>query len=238
MKRIWRGHFEGAPGRFNPSLGKHQSVCMENCSVSNNIPLLGPSEMGTSGCDWEMETDRAQTDKSRSWCSKWTPNKAGKLCPEAPGPGCLCGKSHLLTDSPIISVFCGLSFCWGFWEPGISLRLWVSLCFPSSSSPSLSAQPLLHGELQIISPCFVSSQIFQEFNYLDLTSPVKPDEIQSWQVLGVANREINPKKQPVPVCLLQTLLGMKLLPPSGYAKNPPESPHEDGFCPKRPGAQL
>lgn len=129
------------------------------------------------------------------------------------------------------------SFCWGVWEPGISMWLWVSLCFPTSSSPSPYVQPLLHGEPQIILPCFVPSQIFQEFNYLQPTFPVRPDEIQRWQVLGMANSEINPNKQTVPVCLLQTLLGIKLLPPSGNAKNPPEFPHEDGFCPKRPEVQ-
>lgn len=135
MKRIWRGRFGGVHGRFSPSLGKHQSiVCMENCSVSNNLPLVSPSEMGTPGCDWEMETDRAQTDKTRSWCSKWIANKAGKLCPEAPGPRCLCGKSHLLTDSPTGSVFCGV-----FPSPGIfgSLEHPCGRRCPSTFQPPL-----------------------------------------------------------------------------------------------------
>lgn len=133
MKRIWRGHFGGAHGRFNPSLRKHQSVCMGNCSVSNNIPLLGPSEMGTSGCDWEMETDRAQIDKTRSWCSKWIPNKAGKLCPEAPGPGCLV-EGNLLTDSHTVSVFCVV-----FPSAGI----FGSLEYPCSHGCPFIFQPLL-----------------------------------------------------------------------------------------------
>lgn len=108
MKRKRRGRFGGAHGRFNPSLGKHQSVCMENCSVSNNVPLLGPSEMGTSGCDWEMETDwELRQTKPGADAANGSQIKQESSVQRLQDQDAFV-ESDLLTDSPTISGFCGL----------------------------------------------------------------------------------------------------------------------------------
>lgn len=141
---------------------------------------------------WDERQDgdrllRTQTVKASCWCSKWIPNlpkqcciQAGKLCPEAPGPSCLCGASHSLTDGhstvwptfPLVSClllgFCGVWKYSAFQPPSFHLLFVWGLCNPYIHGGTMDSSTSFHNFQEMNSStalffCQTWSKLAREF---------------------------------------------------------------------------